>query len=87
MCPLSGGNWNNSSNAGVWALNWNNSRSNSNDNIGFRSDSDSPRTAQADGGAKGDVFLRCAAMRGAKSAARPFPSSRLAAVERLEAAP
>ena len=56
MAPISGGNWNNSSNAGVWALNLNNSRTNSNNNIGFRSDSVSPRTGQPDGGTKGDVF-------------------------------
>ena len=32
-----GGNWNNTSNAGVFYANGNNSRSNSNTNIGFRS--------------------------------------------------
>lgn len=31
-----GGNWNNGANAGVFYLNGNNSRSNSNTNIGFR---------------------------------------------------
>ena len=35
--PIAGGNWNNGSNAGVFALNVNNRRSNSNGNIGFRS--------------------------------------------------
>jgi len=75
MCPISGGNWNNSSNAGVWTLNWNNSRGNSNDNVGFRSDSASLRTAQADGGAKGASFLRTG-QPGAKSAARPFTGRR-----------
>lgn len=39
MCLLSAGNWNNGSNAGVWALNANNSRTNSNNNVGFRADS------------------------------------------------
>lgn len=34
--PIRGGNWNNGSNAGVFALNLNNSRSNANSNIGFR---------------------------------------------------
>jgi len=56
MCPLSGGNWNNGSNAGVWALNLNNSRTNSNDNVGFRADSDLPNASKDDGGAKGGVF-------------------------------
>ena len=84
MCPICGGNWNNSSNAGVWSMNWNNSRSNSNDNIGFRSDSDSPRTAKADGGAKGDSFLHRASPR-AKSAVCSFTSSRARAVESLGA--
>lgn len=32
-----GGNWNNTSNAGVFYLNGNNARSNSDNNIGFRS--------------------------------------------------
>lgn len=35
--PIAGGNWNNGSNAGVFDLNVNNRRSNSNGNIGFRS--------------------------------------------------
>lgn len=39
LCVISGGNWNNGSNAGVWALNLNNVRGNSNDNVGFRADS------------------------------------------------
>lgn len=39
LCVISGGNWNNGSNAGVWALNLNNVRANSNNNIGFRADS------------------------------------------------
>ena len=35
--PICGGNWNNTSNAGVFNLNLNNTRSNANGNIGFRS--------------------------------------------------
>lgn len=38
LCVISGGNWNNGSNAGVWALNLNNARGNSNNNVGFRAD-------------------------------------------------
>jgi len=38
---LRGGNWNNTSNAGVFALNLNNAPSNQNNNIGFRCASDS----------------------------------------------
>lgn len=34
--PIRGGNWNNGSRAGVFALNLNNARSNSNTNIGCR---------------------------------------------------
>mgnify|MGYP001573380405 CR=1 FL=1 len=56
LCPISGGNWNNGSNAGVWALNLNNTRTNSNNNVGFRSDSGRPRTRQRDGGREGDAF-------------------------------
>ena len=36
-CVYRGGNWNNGTNAGVFYLNGNNSRSNVNTNIGFRS--------------------------------------------------
>lgn len=36
MCSISGGNWNNTTNAGVWSLNLNNHRSNSNNNVGVR---------------------------------------------------
>ena len=39
LCLQSGANWNNGSNAGVWASNWNNNRTNSNNNTGFRADS------------------------------------------------
>jgi len=38
LCVLSAGNWNNYSNAGVWNVNWNNNRTNSNNNVGFRAD-------------------------------------------------
>ncbi len=58
MALMSGGNWNNSSNAGVWYANLNNNRTNSNNNIGFRSDSASPRIRQRNGGTKGDAFRR-----------------------------
>jgi len=34
--PIRGGNWNNGANAGLAALNLNNRRSNSNNNVGFR---------------------------------------------------
>jgi hypothetical protein len=34
--PIRGGNWNNGANAGVFALNLNNPRTNSNTNIGAR---------------------------------------------------
>lgn len=86
MRPICGGNWDNGSFAGVWASNWSNSRANSNDNVGFRSDSDSPRTAQADGGAKGDVFLRRGRPR-AKSAAHLSTGRRRMAFEGLGVAP
>ncbi len=34
--PLRGGSWNNATNAGVCALNFDNARANANHNIGFR---------------------------------------------------
>jgi hypothetical protein len=86
MCPIVSGNWNSSSIAGVWALNCNNSRGNSNDNYGFRSDSISPRTAQADGGPKGGAFLRVGQPI-AKSANRPHPSRHHVVLDRLGATP
>jgi len=36
LAPIRGGNWNNGSNAGVFALNLNNESGNSNINVGFR---------------------------------------------------
>jgi len=58
MCPIASGNWNNGANAGVWALNLNNVRGNSNNNVGCRADSVTPRTPQGDGGTKGDAIQR-----------------------------
>lgn len=57
MCPIAGGNWNNASNAGLWALNLNNVRANSNNNIGFRADS-IPHKSDDYSGIKGDDFRR-----------------------------
>jgi hypothetical protein len=37
MCPVSGGNWGHSSGAGVWTLDWANSRGASSGDVGFRS--------------------------------------------------
>lgn len=57
LCPIAGMNWNNGSNAGVWAVNCNNARGNSNDNVGCRADSALPRSPLVgQGGAEGDVF-------------------------------
>jgi len=61
LCPISGGNWNNAANAGAWALNLNNVRTNSNNNVGFRADSGLLRTRQRDGRSEGDAFLRASA--------------------------
>lgn len=36
LALISGGNWNEGANAGVWARNWNNHRTNTNNNVGFR---------------------------------------------------
>lgn len=58
MCPIVGANWNNSSNAGVWALNLNNVRANANNNVGGRADSGSSRSLQRQGETKGGVFWR-----------------------------
>lgn len=47
--PIRGGNWNNGASAGVFALNLNNARSNSNSNIGFRPASGDRQKAVAQG--------------------------------------
>ena len=83
MCPIAGGNWNNSSNAGVWALNCNNVRGNSNDNYGLRADS-KPRTAPAECGLKGGAFLHLAKAF-AKFAGRPLASRHHVVLDRLGA--
>lgn len=68
MCPIGAGNWNNSGLSGPWALNLNNVRGNSNNNVSFRADSAKPRSPKhGHGGAKGDAFRR-AAQAAAKSA-------------------
>jgi hypothetical protein len=36
VCVLVGGNWNNTNNAGAWAVNLNNNRTNSNRNVSAR---------------------------------------------------
>ena len=56
--PIRGGNWNNSSNAGVFNLNCNNPRTNSNGYIGARPDSELPRILKRNGGTKGGSFLQ-----------------------------
>jgi hypothetical protein len=71
MVAIRGGNWNNGANAGVFNLNLNNDRSNSNTNIGARPDFESPRSWRQHGGTKGDSFRRL----GAKSVFRNLSSS------------
>lgn len=49
LCVISRGNWNNGVNAGVRNRNLNNTRTNSNNNVGFASDSmPTPNAARAD---------------------------------------
>ena len=72
MCLIAGGNWSNGSNAGVWAVNWNNARTNTNDNVGFRADSTPPHGPQGRSGEEGGAFRPWA-----KSCRHPFSGSRL----------
>ena len=66
FCVISGGNWNNAAVAGVWSLNLNNARGDSNNNVGFRSDSmQEPKTSLACL-AKRESLSRLAAKRYAK---------------------
>jgi len=57
MFLISGGNWNNNTNAGVWNANWNNNRSNTNNNTGFRLDYGSPQSAMRIVESQGCVIL------------------------------
>ena len=83
MCPIVSGNWNNSSNAGVWALYCNNVQANANDNYSLRADS-MPHAAQAVSGLQGGAFLRLA-QAFANSAGRPLSSGHHVVLERLGA--
>jgi hypothetical protein len=59
MCPILSANWNNESNAGVWALNLNNVRTNANNNVGGRADSiPLPHRCICQSGIQGDAFRR-----------------------------
>lgn len=51
--PICGGNWNNGSNAGVFALNLNNHRTNSNNNVGSRDSNSMPEIAVSETGNRG----------------------------------
>ncbi len=53
MACLCGGNWNNTSNAGVFAVNLNNNRTNSNNNVGGRDCISKPETTMVDTGNRG----------------------------------
>ena len=53
MACLVGGNWSNSSNAGVFAMNLNNNRTNSNNNVGGRDFNSKPETTMVDTGNRG----------------------------------
>lgn len=71
MCPIVAGNWNNSSTTGVWALNLNNTRGNSNNNVGFRADSKPQRSKFGHSGIKGDTFRRVAQATAKSACFRP----------------
>ena len=78
LCAIVGGNWNNTTNAGVGNVNWNNTRTNSNDNVGFRADCRfTPRNLKyGDGGTTG---MGCPAL--AKSIGMPVLVALLANVQ------
>lgn len=57
MCLIVAYNWNNSSNAGVWNVNFNNTRNNSNNNVSFQADYGSfLKPQQEDSGATGMCY-------------------------------
>ena len=57
--PMVGGNWNNTSNAGVFNLNVNNNRTNTNNNVGGRDSISKPETLR---GETGDRGICCSAI-------------------------
>ena len=71
LAPIVGGNWNNSSNAGVWAMNVNNNRTNSNNNADSRSVIWGFNAARQSRGPKG---LQACRARGALVRAVSFPA-------------
>lgn len=56
LCPISGMNWSNGSDAGPWSVSLSNLRTSSRDNVGFCADSIPPETPQGDTGNEGDGF-------------------------------
>lgn len=83
MCPIASGNWNNESNAGVWYVNCNNSRTTTNTNNGFRAADSTPPHGPIQGrsGVKGDAF-RLGAQAPAKSAGSRLSSRCRVALDR-----
>lgn len=60
MCMISGGNWNNTSNAGLWSMNLNNNRTNSNDNVGVRcADYEAESSRSKTNGRNGVIGMCC----------------------------
>ena len=53
MAPIVGGNWNNTSNAGAFCVNLNNTRTNSNNNVGGRDCNFKPDTTKVETGNTG----------------------------------
>lgn len=73
--PLRGGNWNNGANAGPAALNLNNSRLNSNSNIGFRPALDEARSSHSKGCCQCNHEKDASAPAHAETAIRPVDAS------------
>lgn len=73
--PLRGGNWNNGSNAGLGYLNLNNSRANSNSNIGFRPALDSASNKTLTGVCPCNLQKDAAASANAETYIKPVDAS------------
>ena len=61
LLPIASGNWNNAANAGVFYRNWNNNRSNDNNNYGFRA-SDYASVPDNPYGYTGNIGMACPAI-------------------------
>ena len=79
LALISGMNWTNTANAGVWSFNSNNNRTNSNNNVSLSADSNPPDISNEKTGYEGDAFLprACRRNRGGMSFLVAFAKTKI----------